>query len=84
MNSITVHPEVDHALRSSQPVVALETALLTHGLPRLPLPEPGGLTPGAAAGWDPLGPVNLETARAMQRSVREGGAVPATAPRGWR
>jgi pseudouridine-5'-phosphate glycosidase/pseudouridine kinase len=31
--NIDVHPEVLHALKTNQPVVALETALVTHGLP---------------------------------------------------
>jgi pseudouridine-5'-phosphate glycosidase len=75
---ITVHPEVDHALRHRRPVVALETALMTHGLPRRPLAAGAGALPGGAEGWDREGPLNLETARAMQRTVREGGAVPAT------
>jgi len=51
------HPEVAAALHSGLPVVALESTLITHGLP-----------------W----PVNLETARAAEMSVRDEGAVPAT------
>ena len=49
--------EVDDALARGRPVVALETAVLTHGLPR---------------------PRNLEAAMAMERAVREAGAIPAT------
>ena len=30
---VDIHPEVEHALAHSLPVVALETALVTHGLP---------------------------------------------------
>jgi len=44
---ITVAPEVHDALRSGRPVVALETAVLTHGLPRTPMACPCGL-----AAWD--------------------------------
>ena len=36
-----VHPEVENALREGRPVVALETAVLTHGLPR----DEGGSRP---------------------------------------
>lgn len=48
--------DVRHAMRAAQPIVALETAVLTHGLPH---------------------PVNIETMRAMQATVREHGASPA-------
>jgi len=55
--------------------VALETAVLTHGLPRRSL----GRTPEAAdAQWNPAAPVNLELARLLERAVRAEGAVPAT------
>ncbi|UCC90087.1 MAG: pseudouridine-5'-phosphate glycosidase, partial [Anaerolineales bacterium] len=52
-----IHPEVQAALEAGQPVVALESTLITHGLPR---------------------PKNLEVARAMEATIRESGAVPAT------
>ncbi|MCX8023781.1 MAG: pseudouridine-5'-phosphate glycosidase [Thermanaerothrix sp.] len=32
-NYLRIHPEVRHALESGQPVVALESAVITHGLP---------------------------------------------------
>lgn len=51
---------------------------MTHGLPRRPLAAGAGALPGGAEGWDPQGPLTLETTRAMQRAVREEGAVPAT------
>lgn len=54
---IALSTEVAEALRSNLPVVALESTLITHGLP-----------------W----PANAETALAMERAVREAGAVPAT------
>ena len=50
-------PEVAEALATGRPVVALETTIITHGMPF---------------------PGNLETARAVEAAVREGGAVPAT------
>jgi pseudouridine-5'-phosphate glycosidase len=54
---ITLSPEVADALGENRPVVALESTLITHGLPH---------------------PANAETALAMERAVRESGAVPAT------
>jgi pseudouridine-5'-phosphate glycosidase len=50
-------PEVQKALHANLPLVALESALISHGLAY---------------------PQNLETARAMEQTVREHGAVPAT------
>ncbi|MBZ0301724.1 MAG: pseudouridine-5'-phosphate glycosidase, partial [Anaerolineae bacterium] len=50
-------PAVEAALKHHQPVVALESTLITHGLPY---------------------PGNVETALAMEASVREAGATPAT------
>jgi pseudouridine-5'-phosphate glycosidase len=52
-----ISAEVEGALREGRPVVALESTVIAHGLPR---------------------PQNLETARSLERAVREGGATPAT------
>ena len=49
--------EVEQALKDNKPVVALESTVITHGLPR---------------------PENLETARAMEKAVRDESAIPAT------
>ena len=73
--TIRIHDEVATALREGRPVVALETAVLTHGLPREPAPE---LVAVANALWQADAPANLALARAMERAVREAGAVPAT------
>jgi pseudouridylate synthase len=54
---LALAPEVATALAAGQPVVALESTIVTHGMP-----------------W----PVNFETARAVEATVREHGAVPAT------
>jgi pseudouridylate synthase len=54
---LDVRPEVAEALAKKAPVVALESTVISHGLPR---------------------PQNLETALAMERTIREQGAVPAT------
>ncbi|MDX1613472.1 MAG: pseudouridine-5'-phosphate glycosidase [Candidatus Promineifilaceae bacterium] len=51
------HPTVQAALDAGQAVVALESTVISHGLPY---------------------PQNLETARAVETAVRQGGAVPAT------
>ena len=70
-----IHPEVAEALHARRPVVALETAVLTHGLPR---EANASLTRVAGPAWDSHLPANLALARAMERAVREAGAVPAT------
>src|SRR5919205_1030370 len=54
---LSVSEEVESALREGRAVVALESTVIAHGLPR---------------------PLNLETARRLEQTVREGGAVPAT------
>lgn len=54
---LRLSPEVAAALDEKRPIVALESTLITFGLP-----------------W----PANAETALAMERAVRESGAVPAT------
>jgi pseudouridine-5'-phosphate glycosidase len=71
---VRVHPEVADALAARRPVVALETAVLTTGLPRSAVASDwtGGLS-----GWRPDGPAHLESARLLARTVRDGGAVPA-------
>ena len=39
MSSVRVHPEVLSALAEQRPVVGLESAVITHGLPKEPRPE---------------------------------------------
>lgn len=56
-NLFQVSEEVRAALGEGRAVVALESTVISHGLPR---------------------PQNLETARRLEQTVREGGAVPAT------
>ena len=51
------HVDVREALKAGRPVVALESTIITHGMPH---------------------PVNVETAREVERTVRDEGAVPAT------
>lgn len=54
---LAVDATVREALEAGRPVVALESTIITHGMPY---------------------PQNLQTARAVEDVVREGGAVPAT------
>jgi pseudouridine-5'-phosphate glycosidase len=74
---LQVADEVSAALASGRPVVALETAVLTHGLPR----EPATALPPVVASHPDFGvgiPLNLSLSLAMERAVRTHGAVPAT------
>ncbi|WP_422073092.1 pseudouridine-5'-phosphate glycosidase [Tranquillimonas rosea] len=50
-------PEVAAARRDGRPIVALETTIVTHGMPF---------------------PRNVETARTVERTIRDAGAVPAS------
>lgn len=54
---LKILPEVQEALHAGKPVVALESTIISHGMPY---------------------PKNVETALAVERVVRENGAVPAT------
>ncbi len=54
---LTFSDEVRQALRNGNPIVALESTVITHGLPY---------------------PTNRDTALAMEKAVRDAGAVPAT------
>ena len=54
---IDIHPEVAEALHARKPVVALESTIITHGMPH---------------------PLNIETARSVERNVRASGSIPAT------
>lgn len=77
---ITLAAEVSKAIAEGRPVVALETAVLTHGLPRESWQALSERWPrlGAAPEWlDPHAPVNIAAMRAMINAVRRGGAVPA-------
>src|ERR1041385_7087417 len=54
---VIVSEEVKAAMSNGRAVVAFESTVISHGLPR---------------------PLNLETARRLEQTVRDGGAVPAT------
>jgi pseudouridine-5'-phosphate glycosidase len=72
MTPVHAHEEVRSALSAGQPVVALETAVLTHGLPAaapsVPVPLPEG---------DIGVPFAARVMHAMVDAVRAAGAVPA-------
>lgn len=57
MSCVSVSEEVRSALQEHRPVVALESTIISHGMPY---------------------PQNVETALAVEQTVRENGAVPAT------
>ena len=54
---LDIHDDVRKALDDGQPVVALESTIISHGMPY---------------------PKNVETAMAVEKIIREGGATPAT------
>ena len=54
---LAVAPDISRAIASRSAVVALESTVIAHGLPR---------------------PLNLETARSLEREVGDAGATPAT------
>jgi pseudouridine-5'-phosphate glycosidase len=83
--AVRTSPEVAEALGAGRPVVALETAVLTHGLPRDGSARPRSLAPGHHAAellhghaWNESAPCNLEAVRAVAAAVRAVGAVPAS------
>ena len=54
---LDIKPEVAEALAAGKPVVALESTIISHGMPY---------------------PQNVETALAVEKIIRDNGAVPAT------
>jgi len=57
MQYLEIHPEVEEAIRLGKPVVALESTIISHGMPY---------------------PQNVETAKNVERIIRNEGAIPAT------
>lgn len=56
-NYLSVKSEVESALKNGLPVVALESTIISHGMPY---------------------PENIKTAKEVERTIRENGAIPAT------
>ncbi len=54
---LQIHPEIADALKLGKPVVALESTIISHGMPY---------------------PKNVETALAVEQTVRDNAAIPAT------
>lgn len=83
--AIVIHEEVRDSLASGRGIVALETAVLTHGLPRRRWPQPplAGWIRDAHEGlavdstWRDDADLHLETVRQMGEAVRASGSVPA-------
>lgn len=74
---VVTAPEVLDALSRGGPVVALESTIITHGLPRSPIGLPADFLE-AHPTWDHAAPANLAAARLAEHAVRAHGAVPAT------
>ena len=72
--SVIVAGEIRDALASGQPVVALETAVLTSGLPRCVWNDSYGEPP---VGMNIDSPINTALACTMTEIVRSNGAIPA-------
>ena len=81
---VRIAPEVRDALASGRPVVALETAAVTHGLPREPLSAlPAYLTDSETpaeirACFGPKVPAHRALGHALAAAIRAEGAIPAT------
>lgn len=72
--SVQLAHDIQKTLRSNGPVVALETAVLTRGLPHTPWSDAFGTCPPTIESGIP---VNLAAARAMTTAVYSAGGVPA-------
>lgn len=70
--SVQLEPSVRDALEARRPVVALESAVVTHGLPRTPT-----ALPAPPSGWSSSRPANGELAALLHRAVLQAGATPA-------
>lgn len=82
--SVRTSDAVAEDLEAGRPVVALETAVLTHGLPKSPEAPPASLLSGERVQsclgdhrWDETQPLHLEAVRAISAAVRHAGARPA-------
>jgi len=76
-NTLRVSGEVERARRDCAPIVALESTVVTHGLPRERRPLSSRFL-AAHPGWNTDLPVNLALALACEDAIRARGAVPAT------
>lgn len=74
MTTIYIGSDVAEGIKHGRPLVALETAVLTCGLPRAPWDSSHGPCP---ADIDDTAALHLATCNAMAKAVRDAGAVPA-------
>lgn len=74
MGGLEIHPKIADALRRGLPVVALESAVVTTGLPREPLRDPPH---GVDEHWRGEEQLNLEAVLLMRRLITAEGAIPA-------
>lgn len=72
--SVFLSDDIHRSLQSNGPVVALETAVITKGLPHTPWGDQFGACP---ADIDSGVPINLAAARAMSLAVKTAGGIPA-------
>ncbi|MGY8753364.1 MAG: pseudouridine-5'-phosphate glycosidase [Phycisphaerales bacterium] len=72
--TVVVSKDIEKALASGAPVVALETAVLTAGLPRTCWNDSFGPLPATIDGTQPI---NIALADAMTNAVESNGAIPA-------
>ena len=83
---IQTSERVRDALAEGRPVVALETAVITHGMPRAPLPTPACFAEdsplhehlGHVFTWDETDLANRQLGLMMSRMVEAMGAIPAS------
>ncbi len=75
VSDLDIHEEVDDALRDGTPVVALESAVITTGVPTDPLHQP---PPFESLQWKPDESTNRQLAHWLPRIIRQAGAIPAT------
>lgn len=71
---VTVCNNVAHAIKNKQPIVALETAVLTSGLPRTPWQDSFGKCPNSI---DASLPINQALANSVTSKIIDSGALPA-------
>ena len=72
--SVYISDDIRNAIKQSQPIVALETAVITKGLPKTPWSDEYGDRPIII---DSELPINVALAQAMTKTIQSFGALPA-------
>jgi len=80
MNAIVLQPEVESAIQRHSPIVVLESAVLTTGLPDRPWAAnwDRDALERAVPGWDPDAPLATQLQLRMEQIVKQHGAIPCT------